>query len=96
MDSECRTKQNPGIVGPTLPPKPPAESDTDGSSKQLPKLSFCQADGLELMSTNVMGSLRFTEFGPPSVLPFEEVAIPEPGEGEVLIVIPWRDFAAMF
>ena len=47
------------------------------------------------MSTNVMGSLRFTEFGPPSVLPFEEVAIPEPGEGEVLIVIPWRDFAAM-
>jgi hypothetical protein len=48
------------------------------------------------MSTNVMGSLRFTEFGPPSVLPFEEVAISEPGEGEVLIVIPRRDFAAMF
>ena len=48
------------------------------------------------MSTSIMKSLRFTEFGPPSVLPFEEVAISEPGEGEVLIVIPRRDFAAMF
>jgi NADPH:quinone reductase-like Zn-dependent oxidoreductase len=37
------------------------------------------------MSTNVMKSLRFTEFGPPSVLRIEEVAIPEPGEGEALV-----------
>ena len=37
------------------------------------------------MSTNVMKSLRFTAFGPPSVLRFEEVAIPEPGEGEALV-----------
>jgi NADPH2:quinone reductase len=34
-----------------------------------------------------MKSLRFTEFGPPSVLRFEEVAIPEPGEGEVLVLV---------
>jgi len=32
-----------------------------------------------------MKSLRFTEFGPPSVLRIEEVAIPEPGEGEALV-----------
>jgi len=37
------------------------------------------------MSTNVMKSLRFTEFGPPSVLRIEEVAIPEPGEEEALV-----------
>jgi NADPH2:quinone reductase len=37
------------------------------------------------MSTNVMKALRFAEFGPPSVLRFEEVAIPEPGEGEALV-----------
>jgi NADPH:quinone reductase-like Zn-dependent oxidoreductase len=37
------------------------------------------------MSTNGMKSLRFAEFGPPSVLRIEEVAIPEPGEGEALI-----------
>jgi NADPH2:quinone reductase len=37
------------------------------------------------MSTSVMKSLRFTEFGPPSVLRIEEVAIPEPGEGEALV-----------
>jgi NADPH:quinone reductase len=37
------------------------------------------------MSTNLMKSLRFTEFGPPSVLRIEEVAIPEPGEGEALV-----------
>src|SRR6266853_1362803 len=34
-----------------------------------------------------MKSLRFTEFGPPSVLRFEEVAIPEPGEGEALVKV---------
>jgi len=39
------------------------------------------------MTTNVMKSLRFTEFGPPSVLRIEEVAIPEPGEGEALIQV---------
>jgi NADPH:quinone reductase len=32
-----------------------------------------------------MKSLRFTEFGPPSVLQIEEVPIPEPQEGEALI-----------
>ena len=37
------------------------------------------------MSTNLMKSLRFTEFGPPSVLRIEEVAIPETGEGEALV-----------
>src|SRR5271156_2559381 len=37
------------------------------------------------MSTNVMKALRFDEFGPPSVLRIEEVAIPEPGEGEALV-----------
>jgi NADPH:quinone reductase-like Zn-dependent oxidoreductase len=37
------------------------------------------------MSTSVMKSLRFAGFGPPSVLRIEEVAIPEPGEGEALV-----------
>ena len=37
------------------------------------------------MSTRVMKALRFAEFGPPSVLRIEEVAIPEPGEGEALV-----------
>ena len=37
------------------------------------------------MSTNLMRSLRFTEFGPPSVLRIEAVAIPEPGDGEALV-----------
>ena len=32
-----------------------------------------------------MKSLRFTEFGPPSVLRIEELPIPEPGEGEALV-----------
>jgi NADPH:quinone reductase-like Zn-dependent oxidoreductase len=34
-----------------------------------------------------MKSLRFTEFGPPSVLRIEEVPIPEPGEGEALVQV---------
>jgi NADPH2:quinone reductase len=34
-----------------------------------------------------MTSLRFTEFGPPSVLRIEEMPIPEPGEGEALIQV---------
>src|SRR5271169_4885677 len=37
------------------------------------------------MHTNVMRTLRFAEFGPPSVLRVEEVAIPEPGQGEALV-----------
>jgi NADPH:quinone reductase len=37
------------------------------------------------MSTNRIRSLRFAEFGLPSVLRIEEVAIAEPGEGEVLV-----------
>jgi NADPH:quinone reductase-like Zn-dependent oxidoreductase len=37
------------------------------------------------MNTNVMKALRFAEFGPPSILRIEEVAIPEPGEGEALV-----------
>jgi NADPH2:quinone reductase len=39
------------------------------------------------MSTNIMESLRFSEFGPPSVLRIEEVAIPEPAEGEALVQV---------
>jgi NADPH2:quinone reductase len=39
------------------------------------------------MSTSIMKSLRFTEFGPPSVLRIEEIAIPEPGAGEVLVQV---------
>ena len=39
------------------------------------------------MSTNIMKSLRFTEFGPPSVLRIEETAIPEPGEGDALVQV---------
>jgi NADPH2:quinone reductase len=38
-------------------------------------------------STNLMKALRFAEFGPPSVLRIEEVAIPEPGEGEALVQV---------
>jgi len=37
------------------------------------------------MNTRVMKALRFAEFGPPSVLRIEEVAVPEPGEGEALV-----------
>jgi len=37
------------------------------------------------MATNEMKSLRFTEFGPPSVLCIEEVSLPEPGPAEALI-----------
>jgi NADPH:quinone reductase len=36
-------------------------------------------------SASLMKALRFAEFGPPSVLRIEEVAIPEPGEGEALV-----------
>jgi NADPH:quinone reductase len=39
------------------------------------------------MSTNIMKSLRFTEFGPPSVLRIEDVAIPQPSEGEALVQV---------
>ena len=39
------------------------------------------------MTTNVMKSLRFTEFGPPSVLRIQEIAIPEPGVGEALVQV---------
>jgi NADPH:quinone reductase-like Zn-dependent oxidoreductase len=39
------------------------------------------------MSINLMKSLRFTEFGPPSVLRIEEVPIPEPGVGEALVLV---------
>src|SRR5580693_8143927 len=37
------------------------------------------------MSSKMMKALRFAEFGPPSVLRIQEVAIPEPGEGEALV-----------
>ena len=37
------------------------------------------------MTTNRMKALRFSEFGPPSVLRIEEVAIPEPANGEALV-----------
>jgi NADPH2:quinone reductase len=39
------------------------------------------------MSINVIKSLRFNEFGPPSVLRIEDVAIPEPAEGEALVQV---------
>jgi NADPH2:quinone reductase len=39
------------------------------------------------MTTALMKALRFTEFGPPSVLRIEEVAIPEPGVGEALVQV---------
>jgi len=37
------------------------------------------------MTAKVMKALRFAEFGPPSVLRIQELAIPEPGEGEALV-----------
>jgi NADPH2:quinone reductase len=37
------------------------------------------------MSTSLMKALRFSEFGPPSVLRIEEVPIPEPSDGEALV-----------
>jgi NADPH2:quinone reductase len=37
------------------------------------------------MGSSMMQALRFSEFGPPSVLRIEELAIPDPGEGEVLV-----------
>ena len=37
------------------------------------------------MSTHVMKALRFAAFGPPSVLRIDDVPIPEPGDGEVLV-----------
>ena len=39
------------------------------------------------MNTRLMKSLRFAEFGPPSVLRIEEVPIPEPGAGEALVQV---------
>jgi NADPH2:quinone reductase len=39
------------------------------------------------MSIKIMKSLRFKEFGPPSVLRIETAPIPEPGEGEVLVQV---------
>jgi NADPH:quinone reductase len=39
------------------------------------------------MSSKIMKALRFAEFGPPSVLRIQEVEIPEPGEGEVLVQV---------
>jgi NADPH2:quinone reductase len=39
------------------------------------------------MSNKVMKSLRFSSFGPPSVLRIEEVAIPEPSEGEAVVQV---------
>lgn len=37
------------------------------------------------MTANVMRALRFSGFGPPSVLRIEDVGIPVPGEGEALV-----------
>jgi NADPH:quinone reductase-like Zn-dependent oxidoreductase len=37
------------------------------------------------MTANVMRALRFSSFGPPSVLRIDEVTMPEPGDGEVLV-----------
>jgi NADPH:quinone reductase-like Zn-dependent oxidoreductase len=40
---------------------------------------------IKTTSTNGMRSLRFAEFGPPSVLRIEEIPVPEPGGGEALV-----------
>jgi NADPH2:quinone reductase len=40
-----------------------------------------------MKSNKVMRALRFAEFGPPSVLRIEEVAIPEPGPSEALVQV---------
>src|SRR5271163_1384196 len=37
------------------------------------------------MTAKIMKALRFAEFGPPSVLRIQELAIPEPGDGEALV-----------
>jgi NADPH:quinone reductase-like Zn-dependent oxidoreductase len=39
------------------------------------------------VSINEMKSLRFAEFGLPSVLRIEEVPIPKPGEAEALVYL---------
>src|ERR1700691_6273069 len=39
------------------------------------------------MSIETMKSLRFAEFGPPSVLRIEEMPVPEPGVGEALVQV---------
>jgi NADPH2:quinone reductase len=39
------------------------------------------------MTANKMKALRFAEFGPPSVLGIQRVAIPEPADGEALIQV---------
>src|SRR6202050_2739473 len=39
------------------------------------------------MAINLMKSLRFSEFGPPSVLRIEEILIPQPGAGEALVQV---------
>src|SRR5271163_5362674 len=50
-------------------------------------MAFGVLEWIRAMNTNVMRALRFAEFGPPSVLRIEEIAIPEPGEGEVLVQV---------
>ena len=39
------------------------------------------------MTADAMKALRFAEFGPPSVLRIQQVAIPKPGEGEALVQV---------
>jgi hypothetical protein len=67
----------------------PASAD-DGVAERLSQMSCRYPEPLLLrnwsaMSTNVMKSLRFSEFGPPSVLRIEDVAIPELCAGEALV-----------
>src|ERR1700722_10297619 len=50
-------------------------------------MHFLNSTDRNTMNTKVMRSLRFTEFGPPSVLRIEKVAIPEPGVGEALVQV---------
>jgi len=69
----------------------PASTDEE-AAERLSQVSCRDPEPLLLrnwsaMSTNVMRSLRFTQFGPPSVLRIEEVAIPEPGAGEALVQV---------
>jgi hypothetical protein len=69
----------------------PASAD-EAAAEQLSRISSRYPESWMLrnwsaMSTDVMKSLRFTEFGPPSVLRIQEIAIPEPGVGEALVQV---------
>jgi hypothetical protein len=59
----------------------PKREDCQGREKSSRVVGVSSSDW-STMSMNLMKSLRFSEFGPPSVLRIEEVAIPEAGGGK--------------